>query len=187
MWKRLHRLLRYRLVVPILRGRHPPEYTARGVFFGLLAAMTPTVGIQMPIVLVIWTLVRILRPAWDFNLVVGLAWTWVTNIFTVPPVYYVFLVTGRLMMGQWDAISGYVRFQEKLATLLQADATWYEALWIYIWGIFQIWGVPLFVGSIPWAILTAWLGYRWSLRLIREFRMRRIRRMLLSEAAGEGT
>jgi uncharacterized protein (DUF2062 family) len=43
----------------------------------------------------------------------------------------------------------------------------------------------LFVGSIPWAILSAWLGYRWSLRLVREFRMRRVRRMLLSEAAGE--
>jgi uncharacterized protein (DUF2062 family) len=119
--------------------------------------------------------------------VVGLAWTWVTNIFTVPPVYYVFLVTGRLMLGHWDTVSGYSEFQDTLATLLQADATWYEALWIYVWGIFQIWGVPLFVGSIPWAILSAWLGYRWSLRLIREFRMRRVRRMLLSEAAGERT
>lgn len=183
--KRLRRLLRYRLVVPILRGKHPPEYTARGVFFGLLAAMTPTVGVQMPIVFIIWTLVRLLRPAWDFNLVVGLAWTWVTNIFTVPPVYYVFLVTGRLMLGHWDTVSGYGEFQDTLAKLLQADATWYEALWIYVWGIFQIWGVPLFVGSIPWAILSAWLGYRWSLRLVREFRMRRVRRMLLSEAAGE--
>ena len=185
--KRLRRLLRYRLVVPILRGKHPPEYTARGVFFGLLAAMTPTVGIQMPIVFIIWTCVRVLRPAWDFNLVVGLAWTWVTNIFTVPPVYYVFLVTGRAMMGHWHGLTGYGEFQERLASLLQADATWYEALWVYIWGMFEIWGVPMFVGSVPWAILVAWLGYRWSLRLVREFRMRRVRRMMLTAAAGEQT
>lgn len=182
---RLRRQLRYRLVIPILRGTHSPEYTARGVMFGLLAAMTPTVGIQMPIVFVIWCCVRVLRRSWDFNLVVGLAWTWVTNIVTVPPMYYGFLVTGRLLTGHWDALTGYDEFQQRLAMLLDADAAWYEAVWIYIQGIFEIWGVPMFVGSIPWAILTSWLGYRWSLRLVREFRLRRARRALLQETGGE--
>jgi uncharacterized protein len=183
--KRLRRLVRYRLVVPMLRGKHSPEYTARGVLFGLLAAMTPTVGVQMPIVLAMWVVVRAVKPSWDFNLVVGLAWTWTTNIFTVPPVYYVFLMTGRLMLGHWDAFSGYGEFQERLATLLQTDTTWYQALWQYVWGLFEIWGVPMFVGSIPWAIVSAWLGYRWSLRFIREFRMRRVRRVVASMHAVE--
>lgn len=183
--KRLRRVVRYRLVVPILRGKHSPEYTARGVLFGLLAAMTPTVGVQMPIVLAMWLVVRALKPSWDFNLVVGLAWTWVTNIFTVPPVYYVFLLTGRLMTGHWGSHAGYGEFQDKLAALLQTDTTWYQALWQYIWGIFEIWGVPMFIGSIPWAIVTAWLGYRWSLKLIREFRMRRVRRVVATMHGGE--
>lgn len=176
--------MRYRLVVPILRGKHSPEYTARGVFFGLLVAMTPTVGVQMPIVLVMWGCVRVLRPSWDFNLVVGLAWTWVTNVATVPPIYYLFLVTGRLMTGHFDALTGYDMFQERLASLLDVNATWYEALWVYIWGMFEIWGVPMFLGSIPWALLSAWLGYRWSLRLIREFRLRRMRRAVLERSGG---
>jgi uncharacterized protein (DUF2062 family) len=185
-YTRLRRQLRYRLVIPLLRGKHPPEYTARGVLFGLIAAMTPTVGVQMPIVLIMWGTVRFLRPSWDFNLVVGLAWTWVTNIATVPPVYYVFLITGRLMTGHWDSLGGYSMFQERLTMLLDADATWYEALWVYVWGIFEIWGVPMFIGCIPWAALCGWLGYRWSLKLIREFRMRRVRRVMLGEPGGEG-
>lgn len=172
-------------MIPILRGKHPPEYTARGVFFGLFVAMTPTVGVQMPIVFIIWCCVRVLRPSWDFNLVVGLAWTWVTNIVTVPPMYYVFLVTGRLMTGHWNALTGYEEFQHRLATLLDANAVWYEAVWIYIRGMFEIWGVPMFLGCIPWAILSAWLGYRWSLRLVREFRLRRARRAVLGETGGE--
>ena len=40
-------------------------------------------------------------------------------------------------------------------------------------GIFEAWGVPMFVGSVPWALLSAWLGYRWSLNLVRRFRGRR--------------
>jgi len=177
--------MRYRLVIPVLRGKHPPEYTARGVLFGLAAAMTPTVGMKMLIVFAIWVLVRAVRPAWDFNLVVGLAWTWVNNVFTAGPIYFVLLVTGRLMMGHWDALPGYGEFRDRLASLLETDATWHEALWLSIWRLFEIWGLPMVVGSLPWATLSAWVGYRWSLRLIREFRIRRARRIVAHMRAGD--
>ncbi len=176
MLTQLQRLTRYRLVVPILRGKHSPEYTARGVFVGLFAAMTPTVGVQMPIVLAVWVVTRTLRPSWDFNVIVGMAWTWVTNIFTLAPLYYVFLVTGRMMLGHWDSLGGYGEFADTLAELLRTDAGWLETMWIYVVGVFEVWGVPMFLGSIPWAILSAWLGYRWSLRLILRFRARRAAR-----------
>ena len=175
---RIGRLFRYRLVIPVLRGKHMPEHTARGVLVGLLAALTPTVGIQMPIVFVIWLAVRAVRPSWDFNLIVGMAWTWVTNIFTVPPLYYGFLVTGRFLMGRWDEEGGYSDFQDRLGGLLATDAGPLETLWIYVVGIFDLWGVPMFVGSIPWAILGSWIGYRWSLGMIRRFRLRRMRKEL---------
>lgn len=175
---RIGRLFRYRLLIPVLRGKHMPEHTARGVLVGLLAALTPTVGVQMPIVFVIWLAVRAIRPSWDFNLIVGMAWTWVTNIFTVPPFYYVFLVTGRIMMGRWDEAGGYGDFQDRLSGLLATDAGPLETLWIYVVGIFDLWGVPMFIGSIPWAILGSWIGYRWSLRMIRGFHLRRMQKEL---------
>ncbi len=168
----------------MLRGKHPPEYTARGVMLGSMAAMTPTFGMKMLIVSVLWVLVRTVRPAWDFNLVVALAWTWINNVFTAAPIYYLLLVTGRLMMGYWDGLGGYQQFRDQLASLLQIDAAWYEAIWLYVWRIFQLWGVPMFVGSIPWATASGWLGYRWSLQLIREFRVRRARRIVAHMQAG---
>ncbi|MDP6566253.1 MAG: DUF2062 domain-containing protein [Alphaproteobacteria bacterium] len=172
-WRRFLRLLRFRLVIPVLRARHAADYTARGVFVGLLVAMTPTVGIQMAIVAAIWAVVRVVRPAWDFNVVVGMLWTWITNVFTVPPIYYTFLLTGEIMLGRWGEAGGYDMFRARLAKLLDTDAGLIESLWVYAVGIFDAWGLPMFVGCVPWAIAAAFLGYWWSLRLIQRFRRRR--------------
>lgn len=71
---RLRRLLRYRLLIPIKRSQHPPEYTARGVAVGVLWALTPTIGIQMLLCLVTWVVARRLAK-WDFSVIVAMAWT----------------------------------------------------------------------------------------------------------------
>jgi uncharacterized protein (DUF2062 family) len=176
IWNGLRRLVRFRLVIPVLRARHSPEYTARGVFVGLIVAMTPTVGVQMAIVAAIWLAVRLLRPSWNFSPVVAALWTWVTNIFTLAPIYYIFLITGQLMMGRWGGTDSYDMFADRLNKLLATDATWLESLWIYAVEMFTIWGVPMFVGSIPWAIVCGWLGYRWSLSVARTVHRRRKRR-----------
>lgn len=165
--------MRLRLVIPVLRSSATPEYTARGVFVGLLVAMTPTVGIQMAIVAVIWAVVRMVRPAWDFNVVVGMLWTWLTNVFTLPPLYYLFLVTGEGMLGRWGEAGGYAMFSERLVKLLETDASFLDSLWIYAVGIFEAWGVPMLLGCVPWAVASAFFGYWWSLRLILRFRRRR--------------
>ena len=172
----LRRLLLTRLVAPIVRGRHSAAFSARGVFFGVLVALTPTVGVQMPLVFLLWLAVRALQPRWEFNLLVGLAWTWVTNIVTVPPFYYAFYLTGRLMMGLSGPAHGYDSFAAMLEDTLSTDAGWLETLWVYTWGLFERFGVPMFVGCIPWALLGAWVGYRWSLGFILRIRAARERR-----------
>ena len=176
------RLLRLRLVIPMLRASHEPEHTARGVSVGLFFAMTPTVGVQMPLVMLAWLALRLLRRSWDFNPVIAMAWTWVTNVITVPPIYYAFLVTGELMLGRWGESGGYEVFQARLAALLQTDASFLDSLWIYAVGMFDAWGLPMFVGSIPWAIGSAWLGYVWSLKATRRFRARKAARMQMRAA-----
>jgi len=85
LFERLKRLTRYRLIVPIIRSKHGPEYSARGVLVGMLVAMTPTVGVQMPIVAFLWLLMRIIRTSWNFSLIIAMAWTWVTKDVTAPP------------------------------------------------------------------------------------------------------
>jgi uncharacterized protein (DUF2062 family) len=138
-WDRLARLVKFRLVVPLMRSRHTPEYSARGTAIGLAWAFTPTVGIQMPLVLVTWLIARRF-PRWDFSLLLGLAWTWTTNVFTALPCYYLFYVTGRTMLGRWDQV------------------------------LVKDWGIAMWVGCIPWSALTAFLGYRWSLKFIHAYR-----------------
>lgn len=142
---------------------------------GLGVALTPTVGIQMPVVFLVWLFVRRFRRAWDFNLVVALAWTLLTNVFTAPPFYYLFLVTGRLMLGRWDRIRDYETFSERLSNSLDVEAGWLETLWVYSYNLFEKFGAPMFLGSLPWAVLCGWLGYLWTLRLIRRVRERRAR------------
>ena len=167
------RLIRYRLVIPLLRAKHSPNYTARSVFFGLLVAMTPTVGVQMLIILAIWFVVRFVRPAWDFNVVIAMLWTWITNVFTLGPIYFLFLITGRIMLGSGSDLSGYGKFTARLEETLASDARFFEMFWVYTFDLFEIWGLPMFLGSVPWAILSAVLGYWWTLRLVTSRRAKR--------------
>ena len=74
-WHRWTKVMtRYHLVRPLLHAHHAPEYTARGLAVGMLVALTPTFGAQIAIVMAIWTILKVVRPAWDFNAVVASAW-----------------------------------------------------------------------------------------------------------------
>jgi uncharacterized protein (DUF2062 family) len=175
------RLVHDKLIEPLHHPKHEPEYTARGVLFGLLIALTPTVGIQMTIVFGVWLLVRRAVPQWDFSLVVALAWTWVTNVFTAPPLYYLYVITGRVLLGHWDDLQGYAMFSKRLAQSMPEQLGWLETAWLFIVNLLEIFGVAMFVGCLPWMVIGTWLGYIWSLRLIR--RLRRIREKHALEAA----
>ncbi len=76
------------------------------------------------------------------------------------------------MLGAEGSLTGYDEFVSMLQKSLETDAGTIESLWIYTVDLFRIWGVPMFVGSIPWAIIASWLSYRWSLRLVNRFRRR---------------
>ena len=164
MLLKLIRLIRYKLVIPILRSQSPPVETARGVLVGLVSAMNPFVGIQMVLVGGFWAFQRFLFPKWRFNIIPALAWTWVTNVFTVPIVYYIFLITGRLMLGRWDQSLGFKDFSIKLEELLIIGGGSLTAVWDITLTMIDLWGLPLFLGCIPWAVLTGWIGYSWTLK-----------------------
>jgi uncharacterized protein (DUF2062 family) len=168
-WDRLARLVKFRLVVPLMRNRHTPEYSARGTAIGLAWAFTPTVGIQMPIVLVTWLIAkRLFR--WDFSLILGLAWTWTTNVFTALPCYYLFYVTGRTMLGRWDEISGYQRFLDLWHGFFRDDQTLEQQVAAMFDVLVKDWGLAMWIGCLPWSALVAFLGYRWSLKFIHAYR-----------------
>ena len=182
-WTKVWRYVYKRLVVPILRARNRPHHSARGVFIGVFVALTPTVGIQMPTVLVLWFIVRFLWRRYDFNLLIAMAWTGVTNIATVAPFYFAFLATGWVMLGRFDHFETYAEFSAHLTDSLDIDATWYEAVWVYTVKLFYDFGIPLFLGSVPWAVIGGLISYRWTLTFIADYRERRMRRRAAAAAA----
>ena len=173
---RMRRLYFRRLLVPLFRGQHSPQFTARGAMVGLAVAFTPLVGVQMPIVFAVWLLVKYCFPRYAFNLVVGLAWTWVTNVVTLPPIYYVFLVTGQLILGHGADVGGFSAFSEALAASSTEASTLLESLWAGTKALFEAFGIPMFIGCVPWIFVMGWVGNKASYSVIVNVRVRRTAR-----------
>ncbi len=170
--QRLMRVLRYRLVIPLKRSRHAPEHTARGVMIGVAWAMTPTVGFQMPLVFANWIIARKLFN-WDFNLVNALAWTWLSNIFTLPPLYYLFFISGQFMLGRFGDLAGYEVFLNLIDGWQEVSLSNWNATSIWFLAIIKGPGAAMIVGCIPWAILSGWISFIWSLAFVRKYRKRK--------------
>ncbi|WP_119299910.1 DUF2062 domain-containing protein [Dongia deserti] len=168
--------MRFRLLIPLMRSRHTPEWSARAALVGLIWAFTPSVGFQMPLVFGTWLAARRLFN-WEFSLIQGLAWTWVTNPFTAVPCYYAFFITGQVMLGRWSDLSGYESFQRIFHAVFADDFTLVGATKAVSQVLLLEWGTALWIGSMPWALLTGWIGYRLTLRFVTAYRHARARRM----------
>lgn len=161
------RMLRLRLVVPVVRSTHSPEYTARGVANGVFWGLTPTVGLQTLEIMATWVVGRRVFGT-DSSLLQAFIWAWVNNPVTMIPLYYASYVTGLWMIGQGEQAQGYQAFGDLWT--LSAQAGWFDRFTIILKAI----GVPLFVGGLPYALLGSSLGYYWALRVVRR-RQRRVR------------
>ena len=166
---RLTRLFHLKLVIPLKRSEHPPEFTARGVLIGVMWAMSPLVGVQMTTVLITWIIAKKIFK-WDFSLPVALAYTWITNVLTMWPIYYVFYATGKLMMGDLD-ISAFSVFAEAGRQAFSNDISFWEvtkAVLVFLKLLMEDWGLAMAIGCIPWSIVCGWVSYRltkrWLLR-----------------------
>ncbi len=161
------------LIRPVLRERRPPEYTARGVGVGLFVAFTPTIGIQIPIIFALWVIAKVVNRTLAFNPVLALAWTVFTSVFTIAPLYYVFVLTGRVRLGRWLNIRSYETYLSRFEKTAYSDTGWIEGMWTQAIGSLAEFGTPLFVGCLPWAIGISVIGYLWSLRFVRRHRASR--------------
>lgn len=162
---RIRRLVRYRLVIPVFRSPHDPEYTARGVANGVLWALTPFIGFQTIAILSTWLVARRVFGR-DSSVVQALIWAWVNNPITMLPMYYLFYVTGLWLTGTAGSFGGYAQFASLWET--SAEATFIDRLAMLARAI----GVPITVGCIPYALLSSWLAYRWALGALRRRRSR---------------
>jgi len=82
----------------IKKSKVPPEYLfpnrkmiSKGVFIGIFIAFIP-MPMQMALVLAV-------MPFTKFNVPIALAMCWLSNPFTMPPMYYMEYLTGSFILG----------------------------------------------------------------------------------------
>lgn len=166
----LKKIIYQKLIEPLIHSKKPAIYKARGVAVGLGWAMTPLVGVQMFLVALTWGILR--KFHWHFSLPLALAWTWVTNVVTLPPVYYIFYMTGQVMRLKWDDITGYDGLKTLIENVFLTDVSFMDQAEAFFNLLFIDWGISMFVGCVPWVILSVVLGYHFTLK----FEKRRIKR-----------
>lgn len=156
----LSRIVYDHLVRPFVESSAPITHISWGAAIGMFVGMTPTFGIQMYLVTVIWTICRYLLRV-RFNLPIAAAMVWVTNPITVLPIYYAFLLTGNLSLGMDFTQS--LAFDEFREIFIQARAETATgpARWLYskITLLFSAFGWPMVVGGLIWAVPLSVLTY----------------------------
>jgi uncharacterized protein (DUF2062 family) len=180
--ERMGRLSRLKLLIPLRRSPHEPEYSARGVAVGMFWALMPLVGIQMYLCLMTWAFAKPVRN-FRFSLVIACAWTWVTNVFTMLPIYYVFYATGQVMRGEWDNITGYETFLNSWhAAFTDGAGLWRATLDLLELLALEV-GLSMGIGCLPYAVIGGWLSYKLSLKYIRRRRRRNLEKRIKEHAA----
>lgn len=80
------------------------------------------------------------------------------------------------MLGKWDQSLGFSEFSLNLEETLIVGGGGLTAIWDVTLTMIELWGLPLFIGCIPWAVVTGWVGYNWTLKFQqnRQSRLRKI-------------
>lgn len=164
------KLIYDKLILPMIQSNEPAVYKARGVAIGLAWALTPLVGIQMALVGMTWGVLKYFK--YSFSLPLALAWTWVSNVFTLPPLYYAFYVTGQIMRGRFDDVSGYHSLSGPIKEVFLSQNDFLTQTQEFLKLFLMDWGVSMFLGCVPWVIAGLFFGYR----LTYQFEMLRLKK-----------
>jgi uncharacterized protein (DUF2062 family) len=135
-----------------------PHAIALGVAVGVFFGLTPTVGIQTVLILAI---VFLTRKVCYFNGAAAMAATYVSNPFTMVPMYYFWYRLGTRFVPSTASL-------EQVKSLLQVDGflQWCEKLCTVGVDV----GAPMFVGALltaPFGALLAYPACYWLLKWVR--------------------
>jgi len=130
---------------------------ALGTAVGMFIGMTPTVGLQMILVMLFSYAVS---PLFRFNRMAALITVYISNPLTTVPIYWfcyqvgALFVGGSLKQGDFSSILSYNSFEEWWGTIVD--------LFVNI-------GEPLILGSLLVATLFSAITYPVMIRLVRRF------------------
>ena len=151
-WSSPRRLLR-----EILMLDDSAHSIALGTTIGMFIGMTPTVGCQMALVILLHGLIGRYM---SFNRVAALITVYVTNPLTTVPIYYFNYKVGTLFV---EGSVSYAEFEQILH--YDSFATW----WTSVVQLFVNGGFPLLIGSLIVGVICSAVTYptmRWLLKSV---------------------
>lgn len=175
--KRIFRLLRPVIEFIEFRVLHiddSPERIAGGVFAGVLIAYTPLLGLHIILALIVSTLFKV-------NKFTAVSFVWISNIFTIIPVYYPSYIVGRKVLDIFSQEPAMTK--KEILTSLQTivlemltNNIFTSDFWNSFVRLFRRLGEELLVGGVIIGIPVAAAAYYITLRIVSRHRMRMQRR-----------
>ncbi len=155
--KKLLSYLHQKLILPIIKAKGDPSNIALGAFIGIFFGFSPFVGLQTILVFATIGLLRIFKVS--ASLPVGYALTWVSNPFTMIPLYFAQYKLGVFILsGTAITIAGFEKFINSI-TLEN------------FFGKFFTFGakiaIPLIIGFLISGIIAASLTFLLSYKLLK--------------------
>ena len=167
MKKIIEKLITEKLINPVLHSNAPVSEVSLGVAFGVFLGLTPTVGVQMYLVALVWIIYRYIFCR-HFNLTVGVAMVWISNPLTMVPLYYLFLVTGYRLLETQNGIS-YELFTEYLGHISSTEGTWEMIIAGASFLLVDL-GWPMIIGSLVYAVPGFIISYFMTKRIVTSHR-----------------
>ena len=155
MWIRARRFVMHN----ILHADDPPHPLALGIAIGLFVTFTPTIGLQMILVVFLAWLLKA-------NKLVGIPIVWISNPATFVPIYFPCYVLGRRMLG---AAPKSREWWGEFRCPPEGFLAKMDFFWSRIWEIVA----PLSVGCLLAATFFGVVGYFLSYSVIYTYRMKR--------------
>lgn len=167
--------LRLRPLLRILKGfRGTPEAIAGGFSLGLFLALTPTVGVQIIIVVFLATLFKLSRPA-------AVLAVMITNPLTVPPIFTFNYWVGNIFFDGPQVREVYGHFLGIAKELAKVDI-WEVGAQIRAFAeIGRDMFVPLTVGSLIVASVTGIFSYVMLVRFLWFLKLRQEKKRRLKD------
>jgi uncharacterized protein (DUF2062 family) len=155
----LKRRSRRFLIHTVLHADDPPHRIAWGVAIAMFVTFTPTVGFQMVLaVFLAWLL--------GGNKAVCVPIVWISNPATIIPIYYLCYRIGRFILGGEGVGLAW------WGQLTQPPDAWWPRVQFY-WQRFTEIAAPLWIGSLIFAALAAYLSYYLAYYTICGYRLKR--------------
>ena len=157
MLQRLKKRIQTQVIEAFLKSHSPVFELGLGAFVGTLWAFTPLVGIQMLLVLGTWLFLRLFKI--NFFLSGAMALIWISNPFTMAPMYFGFYFCGYSLLSCFDSSLRFIQyddFNQVLNKALQMDMQPALVYWFdYIYDAL-LW--PMSIGTLVTAPPAGALG-----------------------------